>query len=206
MTVAQTVFVGIVAAIFGFYFQFRSWRHQNFESIRSKEKAAAIALVADLAEEIDQRLTLQRKFIAHLRDNRPEDEKINYRIMLDSWNGKHSSRFARTQHIFDKSFAVEFQQNVHDPLQKNNAVAERAIRLGISNLSENHKKETSEISRDFNAAQAKIKRWLMEANTRIANGELGQTTVINNINSNDPSMITRTYLIRRLLNLSVSKL
>lgn len=206
MTVVQTILVGLTAAFVGFYFQFRSWRHQNFEKIRSSERSAAISLIADLSNAIDNRITLQRRFVASIFSERNEEDDLAYRRMLDTWNAEHSSRFAKTQHLFDRSFAEGFQRSVHSPLQQNNAIAERAMRLGVERLSKAHRKETATVSARLSVVQHGVKGWLMEANTRVANGELSQTRNINNIYCNDPDMLTRTYLIRRLLNLSVSKL
>jgi hypothetical protein len=206
MTILQTIFVGIIAAIVGFHFQFRSWRHQNFERIREDERANAIEAITDISRQIDRRLTLQRRVVGNLEGYKLDKElQTNYRKILDDWNGEHSSRFARIQHIFDHALALKFYEFVHLPLQRNNAIADRYLKFGYENLSLKHKKETEELLKRLDAAQYSIKNWIRSANTCIDDGDLSQTRRINNINSNDSELITKTYLIKRLMKLSVSR-
>ena len=94
-----------------------------------------------------------------------------------------------------------FENSVHSSIRQVSDVALRTYRLGKESLSLAHLKEQEAAQRNLDAARYIAYRFLAELNEMTANEETSRIPLYDNINVGHLDMISRTYLIQRLLNL-----
>lgn len=207
MNFSQTFILGIVAALIGFYFQQRSWRNQHFEKLRDRERVEARTFADEVFNRIDRRLALQRRYLLQVtRSNTTNLDLDEFSKFLDDWNGKFSSTNANLRQMFGGEISREFDSIVHCNLQENLSIAERTARLGYSALSREHKAESDELLLSLSFISYEIKQWMRDINRKIENGEFGRSKEIDSVYTSDYSLVTRSYLLKRLLNLPSTRI
>lgn len=203
MNFYQTLAIGAIAALLGFYLQHRAWRHQYFVRLRDEEKSAASNLAQQIFDRIDRRIAAQRRFLRKalaVSKNQTQSDDNSFYLILDDWNGDYSSTLASLRAIFGNDMASNFEREVHDRLRQNSDIAARVIRLGYENLSSEHRKQTDSLYEDLAVQCYHVRKWMREINELIEAGQFGRSQFINSIEANDPELLTHAFLIKRLLN------
>lgn len=196
----STLFLGLIAAVIGATIQERTWRNRALVELKEKEYLEARRAIEELSKAIDKRLTAQRSYtVLVLRRQITEDDIKVYKTATTEWMGEFSSNKSRLHHSFGGEAAHYFEDDVQRSLQFASAVVSLDIRYGRDNLSPDHRILFEDSELQLNFINSKIYKFLNNLNDKIANGEIGRTQAINNIEKNDPAMISRLYLIRRLL-------
>ena len=200
MAFLSTLILGIVAAIVGSYLQYRSWRHRYFTELRDRERADAMKLLDDLSQAIDRRLTVQRSYVSKaIRSDVQDADSQRHREALDNWMGSFSSFKARIGDLFGYDTVLIFENSVHKSMRDVSALTALKVRDGLENLSAEHRYRFHRIEEEMSLAHHTAYRFLRELNGLLANGSYGRSQYINDIKSNDLSLLTKSYLLRRLL-------
>uniref|UniRef100_UPI0019D45000 hypothetical protein n=1 Tax=Oceaniglobus indicus TaxID=2047749 RepID=UPI0019D45000 len=186
----------------GYILQQRSWRHNKREEVRQREFEACTKIIEDLARAFDKRILATSEFVSHVnRGDVTEDELQHYRSSVRDWMHEFSNFKSRIFHFFGKEKMLSFENSVHAKIREVSDIALRTNRLGKENLSPTHRKEQVEAQRRLDAARYVAYRFLAELNEMTANEETARISIYDNISVGRLDMISRTYLIQRLLNL-----
>ncbi|RYH04047.1 hypothetical protein EU805_01355 [Salipiger sp. IMCC34102] len=195
----STVFLGLIAAAIGALFQDRSWRYRNLAEMKERERSEARQTVERLSDALDRRITAQRAYTEKvIRDEISEAEVAIYRLATSEWMGGYSSNLSRIHHSFGYRAVLNFEKNIQDRLQRLSAVAALGRRYGKRNLSSEDREDFENLEANLSLAQHAVTGFLRSLNDRIEGADIGRTRNINNLNSDDLSLISRSYLIRRL--------
>lgn len=196
----STLLLGLVAAVIGASIQQRTWRHRALVELREKEHAEARKAVEELSQALDLRLEAQRKYTNLAMLGKLTDNEVDaFKKATTIWMGGFSTNKSKIYHSFGKPVVIEFERAVQEPLQYASAIISLGRRLGIKNLCSRDRDLFLNSDHKLSIIQYDIYRFLNELNDRISNGEIGRTKAINNLNEDDISMISRSYLVRRLL-------
>jgi hypothetical protein len=199
----QTLLLGLIAALIGFFLQRRSWQHQYLVKLRDEERSQAIDLSNRIFMRLDKRLSLQRSFVRLSKGDYVGDSQEflrSYHSMLDEWNGELFSNAALLKHWFGQTTSDYFISDIHTSLRKNSDIAARLLHLGYQNLSTKHKAESDGLLQELTLTSRDIRIWMDEVTSKIENGRFGRTQYINSLNAHDASLVSSTYLLKRLLN------
>jgi hypothetical protein len=113
--------------------------------------------------------------------------------------GGFSSHKSRIYHSFGKSCVYDFEDTVQVALQNASAVVGLGRRYGVDGLCTRDKKLFLGSEIKLNVIQYDIYRFLNRLNEHISKFEIGRSHAINNLNKYDVSMVSRLYLVRKLL-------
>ncbi|MBN9889315.1 hypothetical protein [Salipiger abyssi] len=198
----QSVLIGLVVALVGYFLQQRSWRHNKREEVRQREFEACTKVIEDLARAFDKRILATSEFVSCVnRGDATEDELQHYRNSVRDWMHEFSSFKSRIFHFFGKEKMLEFENSVHEKIRKVSDIALRTNRYGKKNLSAAHRDEQEAAQRRLDVARYAAYRLLADLNEMTANEETSRISLYDNIRVGHLDMISRTYLIQRLLNL-----
>jgi len=196
----STLLLGLIAAVIGATIQQRTWRHRSLVELKEKEHGEARQAVEHLSQALDQRLDAQRTYTNLVMNGNITSADVDaYRKATTVWMASFSSNKSKIYHSFGKMVVEDFERNVQNPLQYASAIVSLGRRLGAERLCTRDRKLFLASDQKLGFVQYGIYKFLNELNDRISNGEIGRTKAINNLNENDASMISRIYLIRRLL-------
>ncbi|MGJ8623641.1 MAG: hypothetical protein ACSHW1_12780 [Yoonia sp.] len=196
----STLLLGLIAAVIGALIQQRTWRHRSLVELKEKEYSEARKTVEEISRALDNRLTAQRSFTYRALEGKIDDKsREEYRKALSSWMGDFSSNKSKLYHSFGKRTVNEFEDTIQLSLQKASAIVSLGLEHGPNGLCTRDRNSYLKSEDRLNFIQHIIYKFLNELNDRIKNGEVGRTKAINNLSENDLSMLSRLYLIRRLL-------
>lgn len=196
----QSISVGLIIALVGYFFQQRSWRHRLHEEIRTRELTECMKLVESLGKAIDKRLTATSAF--HGLIQREENDKIikkEFQESIQEWMFEFSSFKSKIYYYFGHEKTLQFENEVHQSLRKVSEIIIRTEKHGRENLNSRDKLEHDSTLKMMSIARYKAFHFLRELNTCIANEEIGRTSLFNNITSKDLDYISKAYLIQRFL-------
>ena len=198
-TFFSTLLVGLIAAVVGSVIQQRTWRHRSLVELKEKEYVEARKTLEDLSVALQLRLSAQQSYtsLALSGDVNPSDVD-DYKKATSTWMGSFSGLKSRIYHIFGWSSVLEFEESIQHSMQYASAIVSLGLRHGVENLNARDKKLFKGSEYTLMIIQSDIYRFLKELNERISDGDIGRTKAINNLNENDSSMISSTYLVRRL--------
>ncbi|WP_282061668.1 hypothetical protein [Roseobacter litoralis] len=200
--IPQTVMIGLIVAMVGYLLQQRAWRHNLQEEIRQREFEECLKLVDALGRAIDKRLMAISVFQSSVRQGRATGkDKEEYKASVKDWMHNFSSFKSKIHHYFGRGQMLTFENHVHCQLRTVSDIVLRTEKYGFSGLSEKHQKEFEHVISDLALARHKGFTFLLELNERIANEEVGRTALYNNIDVGSLDLISRVYLIQRLLGL-----
>tara|TARA_Y100000815_G_C13334312_1_gene497220 strand:+ start:644 stop:1255 length:612 start_codon:yes stop_codon:yes gene_type:complete len=198
----QSVLIGLVVALVGYFLQQRSWRHNKREEVRQREFEACTKIIEDLARALDRRILATSEFVSHVnRGEVTEDELQHYRNSVRDWMHEFSNFKSKIFHFFGKEKMLEFEESVHTKIRDVSDIALRTNRLGKKNLSPAHLVEQEVAQRKLDAARYISYKFLADLNEMTANEETSRISLYDNIRVGRLDVISRTYLIQRLLNL-----
>jgi len=196
----STLLLGLIAAVIGATIQQRTWRHRSLVELSEKEYTEAKKTVEDISRALDQRLGAQREFtIKALEGAIDDDDRNKYKQALSAWMGEFSSNKSKLYHSFGRNTVYDFEEELQHSLQYASSIVSLGLKYGPERLSTRHRMLYLGSELKLNVIQHQVYKFLNELNDRIKNGEIGRTRAINNLSENDLSMISKLYLIRRLL-------
>lgn len=200
--IPQTVLIGLVVAIVGYFLQQRAWRHKTYEEIRQREFDECLKLVDALGRSIDKRLMAISSFRSDLLNDSVTSERFTeYRDSIKDWMFEFSTFKSRLYHYFGREMMLTFENEVHGNLREVSDILVRTHKLGFNNLSVNDKQEHSSALTKIDFARYTAFKFLRELNEQLAAGDVGRTKLYNNVDVGDLELISRTYLAQRLLGL-----
>ena len=198
--IPQTVLIGLVVAIVGYFLQQRSWRHNKKEEVRQREFEACMDIIDSLARAFDKRITATSEFMTQLNRGDVEiDELQSYRASIREWMHEFSSFKSKIYHYFGRDRMLDFENVVHASLREVSDILLRTNRLGKENLSKVHLSEHEACFERLNVARYRAYRFLAELNEMTANEETSRISLYNNVEVGKLDLISRSYLIQRLL-------
>jgi hypothetical protein len=197
--IPQTVIIGLVVAIVGYFLQQKSWRHNKREEVRQREFDACMEIIESLARAFDKRITATSEFIAQLnRGDLGVDEFQSYRSSVREWMHEFSTFKSKIYHYFGREKMLEFENTVHFRLREVSDILLRTKRLGKENLSARHLSEHEACYEKLDVARYRAYRFLAELNEMTANEETSRISLYDNVRVGKLDLISRTYLIQRL--------
>lgn len=198
--VPQTILIGLVVAIVGYFLQQRSWRHSKREEIRQQEFDACMAINDALARAFDKRITATSEFISLVqRGDVTVDDRQAFQLAIKDWMHDFSSFKSKIYHYFGKGRMLEFEESVHASLRDVSDIILRTDRLGEANLSADHLQESKSCFLKLDFARYNAYRFLAELNEMTASEQTGRIALYDNIRIGNLDMMSRMYLIQRLL-------
>lgn len=196
----STLLLGLIAAVIGAAIQQRTWRHRSLVDLKEREYSEAKKTVEEISHALDKRLAAQRLFTNLVLDGKStEEDRLNYRDALMIWMGDFSSNKSKLYHSFGMDAVIDFEEKVQWSLQGASAIVSLGLKHGVTGLCTRDRNAFLGSEQKLNVIQYDIYKFLNELNDRIKNGEIGRSRAINNLSENDLSMISRLYLVRRLL-------
>lgn len=196
----STLFLGLIAALIGATIQQRTWRHRSLEDLKEKERAEAKESIKIVSEALDRRLEAQRKFTYRILSGSATDEdRGEFRQATTAWMGGYSSNLSRIYHSFGRSTVLDFERSIQSGLQYASAILSFSTKPGIENLCTRDRELFYSSENRLSLIQHDIHKFLNQLDDRVSNGEIGRTQAINNLSGDDLEMVSRLYLIRRLL-------
>jgi len=198
--IPQSVLIGLVVAVVAYFLQQRSWRHNKKEEVRQREFEACMNIIENLARAFDKRISATSEFIGCVdRGEVTLDELQDYRSSVREWMHDFSSFKTKIYHYFGKDKMLEFENSVHASLREVSDITLRTYRLGKENLSSKHLVEHNSCSARLYGARYKAYRFLAVLNEMTANEETGRISLYDNVHVGNLDLISRTYLVQRLL-------
>ncbi len=196
----STLTLGLIAALIGAAIQQRTWRHRALEELKKKERAEARNTVEVVSEAIDRRLEAQRIYTTKVLDGSVSENDVTvFKAATTEWMGSYSSNLSRIYHSFGRATVLDFEEKIQGNFQYASAIVGLGRRLGVNRLCTRDKTMFLGSEYKLSLIQHDVYKFLNELNDRISLGEIGRSQSINNLEANDPSMISRLYLVRRLL-------
>ena len=198
----QSILIGIVVAIVGYFLQQRAWRHKTSEEIRQREFDECMKLIEKLGSSIDQRLMSLSTFKTLLDSlSTTQDETDRYKESIRIWMHEFSSFKSKIYHYFGRAMMLQFEDSVHSKMREASDILLRTNKFGKSRLSKNDREAHDNVIILINIARYESFKFLRELNEMLANEEIGRTAQFNNIEVGKLELISRGYLIQRLLGL-----
>lgn len=198
----STLLLGLLAAVIGAMIQGRTWRHRSLVELKEKEYNEARKIIEEISSALDRRLSAQRSYTNSVLSGSASNEVVTeYKKATTDWMGNFSSNKSKLHHLFGRDTVLEFEDGIQNKLQYASAIVSLGRREGVDRLCSRDKKLFNQSENKLNFIQHEIYRFLNELNQRVSNGEIGRTRAINNLNENDPTMISRVYLVRRIFGL-----
>jgi hypothetical protein len=196
----STLLLGLVAALITAVLQQRTWRHRSLVELAEKERAEARNAIEGLSEALDRRLEAQRTYTYAVLEGSITQEGVDgFRAATAQWMGGYSTNKSKLYHSFGLDAVIRFEEEVQRPVQRASAIVSLGRRLSPANLSSRDRELFFSSEHRLNIVQYEVYKFLRDLNDCVQNGEIGRTKAFNNLNENDPSMISHLYLIRRLL-------
>tara|TARA_R110002051_G_scaffold283871_1_gene345840 strand:- start:162 stop:707 length:546 start_codon:yes stop_codon:yes gene_type:complete len=168
--------------------------------LKEKEYIEARKTVEDLSVALELRLSAQHTYTRLVLKGQITPTDIDaYKNATAVWMGSFSGIKSRLYHSFGRTSVIDFEETIQRSMQYASAVVSLGLHPGIDKLCTRDKKlfRGSEIK--LSIIQHDVYKFLNELNDRISLGDIGRTKAINNLSENDASMISRVYLVRRLL-------
>lgn len=200
--IPQSVLIGLVVALVGYNLQQMSWKHNKREEVRQREFEACTKIIEDLARAFDKRILSTSEFVSYVnRGDVTDDELQYYRDSVREWMHEFSYFKSKIFHFFGKNKMLKFENSVHAKIRNVSDVALRTNRYGKENLSSAHIEEQKAAQSNLNSARYAAYHFLAELNEMTANEETARISLYDNIRMGNLDVISRTYLVQKLLNL-----
>lgn len=200
--IPQTIVIGIIVAIIGYYLQQRAWKHKLIEDTRQREFEECLKLIDSLSRAIDKRLMALSSFRREVnKGNVTPEELESYRESVKDWMHEFSSFKSKLFHYYGADKAKDFEMTVHAKLRESSDIILRTYRFGKKGLSSRDRQEFEKVQSLINIARHQSFEFLNELNEGLANGEIGRTAMFNNVEVGHLEMLSRSYLIQRLFGL-----
>jgi hypothetical protein len=109
--------------LLGYYFQNRSWEHQNTAKVRADERATAKDVFESVSVLMDKRMYRMRLLSWGLEDETASDEIIerhmtNYRQILFEWNDSLIRNLALVQAYFGKDIRWRLGVQIYEEFKR----------------------------------------------------------------------------------------
>lgn len=200
--IPQSILIGIVVAIIGYALQQRAWKHKLYEETRQREFDECLKLIDLLSRAIDKRLMATSFFHGEVEKGAAKKDDLSlYRDSIKEWMHEFSSFKSKIYHYFGREHMLVFENEVHAQLREVSDIVLRTHKFGKMNLSTKDRKEYEAVRQLMDFARHTAFRFLRELNEKLSNSEVGRTALYNNIDVGHLDLISRTYLIQRLLGL-----
>ncbi|MBN8632569.1 MAG: hypothetical protein J0L76_17160 [Rhodobacterales bacterium] len=200
--IPQSVIIGIIVAIVGYVLQQRAWKHKLYEDTRQREFEECLKLIDLLSRAIDKRLMAISVFHGEVEKGIANKEDLStYRDSIKEWMHEFSSFKSKIYHYFGRDHMLVFENEVHAQLREVSDIVLRTHKFGKGRLSTKDRKEYESARQLMDFARHTAFRFLRELNEKLSDGEVGRTALYNNIAVGHLDLISRTYLIQRLLGL-----
>ncbi|NIY73874.1 hypothetical protein HCZ30_15700 [Marivivens donghaensis] len=198
----QSVLIGLVVAFVGYFLQQRSWGHNKREEVRQREFEACTKTVEELARAVDKRIQATAEFVREVDIGQVSDDALErYKVSVREWMHDFSYFKSRIFHYFGHSKMVDFELKVHSSIQSVGAIALRTKKLGKDNLSAAHKLEQEDAQRKLHVARFVAYEFIAALDEMTANEQTSRVSLYDNVDAGQLDMISRVYLVKRLLNL-----
>ncbi|QRF65504.1 hypothetical protein [Ponticoccus alexandrii] len=191
--------IGLIVAIVGYFLQQRAWRQKNIEEVRRLEFEECLKLIDEIGRAIDERL-MQTSRYAEIVRKCEKNSKVEseFQESIEGWMGAFSSRKSKIYHYYGREAMIEFENVVHSQMREVSEILKREGRLGLANLSSKHRKESRAASARIDFARHSSFKFLRELNERLSNGDVGRTSLVNNIRDGALDNISKVYLLKRM--------
>jgi len=196
----STLILGLIAALIGAMIQQRTWRHRSMVELAENDREEARQAIEALSSALDKRLEAQRAFTNRVMNGSAAPEDVSaYKSATTAWMGEYSTNKSRLYHSFGMDIAVQFEREIQKPIQSASAVVGLGWRLGVNRLCSRDRDLFLKSEVRLSVIQYDVFKFLNELNDRVSHGQIGRSKAINNLDENNPEMISHLYLIRRLL-------
>lgn len=116
LTFALTTVIG---GILGYFFQNRTWKHQNKAKLCDTERMAATKIFEEVSSLIDKRLFRMRQLNWRLTSSAADESVIeqhmkSYRQVLYEWNDNLNRNLALTQMYFGPKIRYDLENTVYE--------------------------------------------------------------------------------------------
>lgn len=200
--IPQSVIIGIVVAIIGYALQQRAWKHKLYEDTRQREFDECLKLIDALSRAIDKRLMALSVFLGEVEKGSAKSEDLlAYRDSVKDWMHEFSSFKSKIFHYFGRDQMLTFENDVHSQLRSASDIILRTYKYGKGRLSKKDREEHDTVRVRIDISRHTAFKFLRELNELLSNGEVGKTSLYNNIQASHLDLISRTYLIQRLFGL-----
>jgi len=121
----------VLGGVLGYYFQNRSWKHQNDSKIMEAELQTALKVFEDVSKVMDKRLYRMRLLYWRLSDNQTNQETLEhymnlYRDILFEWNDNLNRHLALIQCYFGTDTRQQIDYKVYEQFKAIGASLEEA--------------------------------------------------------------------------------
>jgi hypothetical protein len=196
----STLFLGLIAALIGATLQQRTWRHRSQADFKEREYREARENIQSISSALDKRLAAQRTYTELVLAGEISDTQVaSYKNATAEWMGEFSSNKSKLFHSFGGAATKKFETNIQIELQRASAIVGRGRKLSPSKLSTKDRNLYDNSEYRLSVIQHHVYEFMNELNIQVTNCEYGRTKAINNLNHQDYSFVSKTYLIRRLL-------
>ena len=199
--IPQTVFIGLIVALVGYFLQNRASRLRRIEETRDREFEECKKIISNIAHAAESRLTASTSLAFDLRYGKHTDEskrKLDESIV--HWMVVFSEVKFKLRYYFDINCARDFEMQLHSSLKKVSDVTLR--KYHYRDLSREHQNEFEQCAAYAGIARHELAIFLEELTQKTENFEIGKSRSFNDINHGNFEDISRFYLIRRLLNIN----
>nr|WP_299243685.1 hypothetical protein [uncultured Halomonas sp.] len=107
----------LVIAGFTAWFQYRSWRNQDWLKLKNKEQEAALSVISELSALMGKRLYRQKRYLWAVKagsSDEKDSDTSEYRRILFEWNDKLSEMQTRIEYSFGRQAMMKLDQEVQD--------------------------------------------------------------------------------------------
>jgi hypothetical protein len=142
--------LAVVGTAVGAWLQHRSWKHQQWEKLRTERAEAALVTVERASALVDKRLYRQRRLLWAIRRGDPTDleaERQEYRAAVFEWMDNLGRTKAELWAAFDRWTAVAFERDLHDRFARNGRQLEAALRSGARARLANEERELNKLGK-----------------------------------------------------------
>lgn len=200
--ISQSILIGLAVAVVGYFLQQRAWKHKLYEETRQREFDECLKLIDALSRAIDKRLMALSVFHSDVeKQSVSNDDLANYRESVKEWMHEFSSFKSKVYHYFGRDQMLCFENEVHAKIRETSDIVLRTNKLKKDKLSSKDRAEYDRVRQMMDVARHTSFGFLRELNERLSNGEVGRTSIYNNVKVGYLELISRTYLVQRLLGL-----
>jgi hypothetical protein len=127
----------VLGGVLGYYFQTRSWRHQNTARVLETELQTALKVFDDISRLMDKRLYRMRLLFWRLSDSPADQETIEkfmnlYREVLFDWNDNLNRHLALVQCYFGDDIREQIDYDIYEQFKTLGNLLEQAYRRRIA--------------------------------------------------------------------------
>jgi hypothetical protein len=121
----------VLGGLLGFYFQNRTWRHQNNAKVLEAELQTALKVFEDVSKLMDKRLYRMRLLFWRLNSSQYDQEDIErhmelYREVLHEWNSNVNRNLALIQCYFGSDIRKKIDYEIYKQIRAIGRALEKA--------------------------------------------------------------------------------